>query len=230
MTAPTIDAIRPLLDRLFEAERDDVAIIARIAADRSDVGPGAERASLHDLPAAELSDALSGVLIPVTRETGELLYVLARNRGVRRAVEYGTSHGVSTLYLAAALRDNGGGEVIGTELQAAKVLAARANLAEAGLADLVDIREGDARETLKDLPGPVDLLLIDGFASLYLDVLRLVEPHLSEGALVLADGMPEGPHVIGDYLDHVRDPANGYVSVALPVGDGIELSLRTAAR
>lgn len=226
MSILTTEPVRPVLDRLFAAEKSDYEIIQKIAEKRSNLGSGGTRKTLHDLPPQELSDLLSGVSIPVSRETGELLYILARGRDTRRIVEFGTSHGVSTIYLAAAVRDNGGGQVIGTELQENKVRTASANLAEVGLDDLVEIRHGDARDTLRELPGPVDLLLVDGFASLYLDVLRLVEPYLRPGALVVADGMPEGPDVLGDYLEYVRDPANGYTSINLALGDGIELSLR----
>ena len=91
--------------------------------------------------------------------------------------------GISTIYLAAALRDNGGGHLIGSELEPTKVVRARANLEAAGLADLVDIREGDALETLKDVGGEVDVLLIDGAFSLYLPVLKLIEPRLTPGAV-----------------------------------------------
>ncbi len=93
--------------------------------------------------------------------------------------------GISTIYLAAALRDNGGGHLIGSELEPTKAKRARANLDAAGLADLVDIREGDALETLKDVGGSVDLLLLDGAFALYLPVLKLVEPRLKSGAVVL---------------------------------------------
>ncbi|MGK5627219.1 O-methyltransferase [Streptomyces sp. URMC 123] len=228
MNTLTSASVRPVLDRLFEAERNDVAAIAEIGSRLPNATHGNHLDSLHALPPAELAEALSEVVIPVSRETGELLYLLARNRGARRVVEYGTSHGVSAIYLAAAVRDNGGGQVIGTELQPNKVRAARANIEAAGLAGLVEVREGDARETLRELPGPVDMVLIDGFASLYLDVLRVLEPHLAPGALVVADGMPPGPEAIADYLAYVRDPANGYLSVALPLGDGgVELSLRS---
>src|SRR5690606_29751052 len=92
-------------------------------------------------------------------------------RCARRVVEAGTSFGVSTLYLAAAVRDTvegraGEGIVIGTEHEPAKAAAARAHFAEAGLSEFVDLREGDLRETLRDPGGPVDFLLLDIWAPL----------------------------------------------------------------
>lgn len=146
---------------------------------------------------------------------GRFLYAVARAARATRIVEFGTSMGISTIYLAAALRDNGGGQLIGSELEPAKVARARVHVEAAGLADLVDIREGDALETLRDVGGEVDLALIDGAWSLYLPVLRLIEPRLRPGAVVLAENA-----FAEDYLDYVHDPANGYIAQTLPIDEG----------
>jgi predicted O-methyltransferase YrrM len=106
---------------------------------------------------------LKDLPLAVSRETGVLLYMLARGCGTRMIVEFGTSFGISTLYLAAALRDNGGGHLITTEFEPSKVERARNNLTAGGLVDLVEIRVGDALQTLsRDLPETIDLLLLDG--------------------------------------------------------------------
>jgi predicted O-methyltransferase YrrM len=146
---------------------------------------------------------------------GRFLYAIARACKAKRIVEFGTSMGVSTLYLAAALRDNGGGQLIGSELEPGKVKRARANIEAAGLADLVDIREGDALETLKDVGGTVAMMLVDGAWSLYLPVLKMVEPYLAPGAPVLGENA-----FAADYLAYVRDPAHGYLSYALAIDEG----------
>ncbi len=122
---------------------------------------------------------------------------------------------ISTIYLAAALRDNGGGQLIGSELEPAKVARARAHIDAAGLGDLVEIREGDALETLKDVGGEVDLALIGGAWSLYLPVLKLIEPRLRPGAVILAENA-----FAEDYLGYVRNPANGYIAQTLPIDEG----------
>jgi predicted O-methyltransferase YrrM len=162
--------------------------------------------------------------LAVSPAYGRFLYAIARARRATRIVEFGTSMGVSTIYLAAALRDNGGGQLIGSELEPTKVARARANLEAAGLADLVEIREGDALETLKDVDGEVDVLLIDGAWSLYLPVLKLIEPRLAPGAAILGENA-----FAPDYLDYVRNPANGYLSQPLAVdeGRGNEFTVRT---
>ncbi|MFT4045714.1 MAG: class I SAM-dependent methyltransferase [Solimonas sp.] len=160
--------------------------------------------------------------LAVSPAYGRFLYMTARACKAKRVVEFGTSMGISTLYLAAALRDNGGGRLVTAELQHDKVLRARANLKVAGLDDLVEIREGDALETLAQLDADIDLLLMDGAIPLYLQVLKVVEPHLRSGSVVLAENAFDT-----GYLDHVRDRAGHYLSQPLPDAQrGNEFSLR----
>jgi len=86
----------------------------------------------------------------------------------------------------------------------------------------VTILAGDALQTLGDLPGPVGLVLLDGWKDLCLPVLRLLEPKLVPGALVAADDNSQAG--MADYLRYVREPGNGYVSVSFPIEDGVEIS------
>lgn len=222
-----------LLDRLFRAaEETDPAIFARAQESRLAAGK-----SEREITNSDLDRFLGEAYMPVPREMGDLLYILARAQRSRTIVEFGTSFAISTIHLAAAVRDNGGGRVITTELNAQKVQRARQNLEESGLGDLVEVREGDALVTLRDLDldldldsgGGIDLLLLDGWKDLYLPVLRLLEPRLRPGALVIADDLDIQPELHKPYLDYVRAPESGYVSVELPLGDRIEVSLRTPA-
>ncbi|EJP61173.1 O-methyltransferase, family 3 [Beauveria bassiana ARSEF 2860] len=167
----------------------------------------------------------------VSPKFGRHLYMTARASRARLIVEFGTSMGVSTIYAAAALRDNGSGgaRIISTELEPSKAERARKNVAAAGLQDLVEFRVGDARETLAGGVGggdKIDLVLLDGAWSLYLPVLRLLEPHLRPGAVILADNAAD---TVGGYIEYVRDPSNGYLSLPLDFGEkqGNEYSVRT---
>ena len=169
----------------------------------------------------ELYGRLKNVPLPVSRETGALLYMLARSTKARTIVEFGTSFGISTLHLAAALRDSGGGRLVTSEFEPSKAARARKNLEAGGVLDLVEIREGDALETLSvDLPDTIDLVLLDGAKSLYPEILSLVESRLKVGALIVADNADMSP----DYLARVRSPESGYMSV--PFGEDVELSMR----
>lgn len=159
--------------------------------------------------------------LAVSPETGKLLYMLARANGARALVEFGTSFGISTIHLAAALRDNGGGRLIGSEFEPSKLTHARANLAAAGFADLVEIREGDALETLaRDLPDTIDGVLLDGHKGLYARVFELLAPRLRVGSFIVADNANACP----DYVAQVRAPGSSYLSV--PVADDVELTIK----
>jgi predicted O-methyltransferase YrrM len=210
LTQPTVSTI---IDRLFaeadaaEARRGADFSSARHAADPNDYRQYYAR--LKDQP------------LPVSRATGRLLYMLARSIRARSIVEFGTSFGISTLHLAAALRDNGGGRLIGSEFEPSKISRARENLAAAGLSDLVEIREGDALETLaRDLPDSIDFVLLDGAKTLYPSILSLIEGRLRSGALIVADNADSSP----EYLARVRSATDGYLSV--PFADDVELSIR----
>jgi predicted O-methyltransferase YrrM len=214
----TTPPLAPLLHRLFsEAE-----------APASPQTQAALRAPAERPRAASSPDYLEfyarakDVYLAVSRETARLLYMLVRATGARAIVEFGTSFGISTLHLAAGVRDNGGaGRVITTEFEPSKVARARENFAAGGLDDLIELREGDALQTLAhDLPEPIDLVLLDGAKSLYPTVLALLERRLAPGALIVADNAGSSP----EFLQRVRSPASGYTSV--PFGGDVELSMR----
>jgi predicted O-methyltransferase YrrM len=200
--------LAPLLGRLFAeadaAEPDTDSALADLSND-------AQARLMRSKPDyAELYGRLKNAPLPVSRETGALLYFLARSSKARTIVEFGTSFSISTLHLAAALRDNGGGRPITSEFEPSKAQRAKANLKAGGLLDLVEIREGDALETLaQDLPETIDLVLLDGAKSLYSEILSLLESRLRPGALIVADNADMSP----DCLKRVRAPGSGYMSV-----------------
>jgi len=168
---------------------------------------------------------LKNAYIPVDPDQGKLLYVTARAIEAKTIVEFGTSFAISTIYLAAAARANGG-RVIGTEMEPTKVKAARANVAEAGLAQFVDIREGDAMKTLAALEHQIDFLLLDGWKDIYLPMIKMLSPKMRAGAVVLADNIFTFKKTLRPYVAHMQDRTNGFESVTLPIGHGMEYSVR----
>ena len=222
MTTLTTGVLPELLDRLFaEASASQAELQQRLAAmDRGALG--SQMTSATDYRA--FYEQMKDMPLAVSRDTATLLYMLARSTRARTVVEFGTSFGISTLHLAAALRDNGSGRVITTEFEASKVTRARQHLAAGGLADLVEVRDGDALETLsRDLPESIDLVLLDGAKGLYPAVLGLVEDRLRIGGIVIADNADWAP----DYLSRVRSADNGYLSV--PLSDDIEMSVKVGS-
>lgn len=212
--------LAPLLERLFaEAVAADQPLRRKIAESSAE-----ERSALMQRAQTDYRgfyDMAKDMFLPVSPETGRLLYLLVRATKARHVVEFGTSFGLSTLHLAAALKDNGGGLVIGSEFEANKAARAREHLVAAGLDAFAEIREGDATQSLaQGLPDVVDLLLLDGAKVLYPQILSLVEPQLRSGALVLADNADHNP----EFLARIRNPAHGYLSV--PFADDVELFMK----
>jgi len=170
---------------------------------------------------------LSDKMVALDREKAEFCYLLCRSLGAKRVVEAGTSFGVSTLYLAAAVRDNGveDGVVIGTEYEPRKVEIARANFQEAGLSEFIDLREGDLRQTLRDIGGPVDFLLVDIW-EVALPALVLVAPSLRSGAIVVCDNTAVDIDEYRDYFEFVNNPINRFRTMTVPFRGGFELTVR----
>ncbi|MBW4331756.1 class I SAM-dependent methyltransferase [Stakelama sp. CBK3Z-3] len=219
MTTLSSAPVAPLLTRLFaEADANPPT---RSPVFAGTTGDGHQLMMRSKTEYRDFYAKLKDYALAVSPEVGGLLYMLARATNARAVVEFGTSFGLSTIYLAAALRDNGGGQLITSEFEPAKIARAKANLAEAKLVDLVEFREGDALKTLAvDLPETIDLLLLDGAKALYSDILDRVEDRLRPGAILIADNADYCP----EYLERVGDVANGYMS--MPFTDDVELSIR----
>ena len=213
LAEPRVDAV---LSQLFAQADRDHEVAASLPEDR------ATREARQRLTVRERADALQDIYMPVSPEAGRLLYALVRACRPDTVVEFGTSFGISTIHLAAAVTDNGTGRVVTTELSDRKAVAARENLEQAGLAGVVTILQGDALETLASVTGRVGLVLLDGWKDLYLPVLRLLQPRLTPGAVIVADDTRLD--TAAGYLAYVQDPGNGFVSVDFPVDGGIEIS------
>jgi len=220
LTTPKVQAV---LERLYgHAKAVDQAAL--------DIANPITEAIHNDDKFRVRSELLKEAYLPVPRDVGRLLYMLARTHPCKTIVEFGTSLAISTIHLAAAVHDNGGGKVVTTELNAEKARRAAENLREAGLLELVEIRVGDARETLRELHGFVDFAFIDGWKELYLPVVKIIERHLRHGALVVADNLNLAGSVLKEYVDYVGLEQNGYLSVQLPIGDRLSVSLRLGGR
>jgi predicted O-methyltransferase YrrM len=184
-----------------------------------------EEALWSTLSSEEAARRRDEMLLPVGRATGTLLNLLVKAGEARRILEVGSSYGYSTTWLAEGARAVGG-KVTSLEHKAQKTQYAGAQLARAGLADYVEFRIGDALASIKALPGPFDLVLIDLWKDLYVPVFELLHPKLAQGAMVVADNMlqPESARVHARaYRERVR-AAPEMTSVLLSVGNGIEVS------
>jgi len=170
---------------------------------------------------------LSDKMVALERDKAQFCYQLCRAIQAKRVVEAGTSYGVSTLYLAAAVRDNGAedGVVIGTEYEPQKAEVARANFEEAGLDEYIELRKGDLRETLQNLVGPVDFLLLDIW-EVALPALELVAPHLRRGAIVVCDNTTAFADHYRGYFEFIEERKDEFRTMTVPFEGGFELTIR----
>jgi predicted O-methyltransferase YrrM len=175
----------------------------------------------------DLKRFLSDKMVALDREKALFCYLLCRSLRATRIVEAGTSYGVSTLYLAAAVRDNqvDNGIVIGTEHEPRKAEIARANFKKAGLNDYIDLREGDLRQTLQDVGGPVDFMLVDIW-EVALPALELVAANLRPGAIVACDNTEVDAAEYKDYFSFLNNPINRFQTMTVPFEGGFELSVK----
>jgi predicted O-methyltransferase YrrM len=215
--------LRGVLDRLHAAsDAETAAIDAYYAA-------GAERPTGFEQEGSEGRTFWQDKFVALERDKAQFVYALCRAGNARRIVEAGTSFGVSTLYLAAAIRDNGGGLVTTCDIELSKADVARRNFAEAGLGEFVEIRIGDIRETLRGLDEPIDVLLLDIWAPVAGDVIELVGPHVRTGGVVVADNTAARRDLYGRVLAYLADPANGFTTQTVPFDGGLELAIKTGS-
>jgi predicted O-methyltransferase YrrM len=200
---------------------------AKIEAVLAEYDARAERESvfLQASSMEEIEARKDELLLHIGRDSAELLNILVKAHGAMTIVEVGASYGYSTIWFAEAARATGG-RLISFELQASKVDYIRLRLKQAGLADFVEFRVGDAVNLLRQLETSVDFALIDLWKDLYIPCFDLLLPRLARGAFVVADNilLPPAFRVSGErYRQHVR-ATDRFDSVLLPVGGGLEVS------
>jgi predicted O-methyltransferase YrrM len=175
---------------------------------------------------AETTTFFRDKMVALEKDKAEFCYALCRALGARRVVECGTSFGVSTLYLAAAVRDNGGGTVLATEWEAEKAAVARRNFAAAGLSQFIDLREGDLKDTLKIIDDSVDFVLLDIWSEAVVPAMSNIAPHLRQGAVIIADNTQSARRGYEAYFAFIADPKNRLRTLTLPFSGGLEMTVR----
>jgi predicted O-methyltransferase YrrM len=159
----------------------------------------------------------------VERETGRWLALLVHATKARQLLEIGSSNGVSTIWLAAAARQNGGW-VTGTEILPERAAEANRNLANAELDAVARVVAGDARATVDSLPGPFDLVFIDAEKDDYVDHFETVAGRVRPGGLILADNVIS--HDLSAYQAMLRSRSD-VETVTIPIDRGVEFTLKT---
>lgn len=126
------------------------------------------------------------VYLSISKEQGEDLIQLIKQNNIKNVVEFGTSFGISTLYLAQGVLETGG-HVITTELVEEKAVKAIENFKTAGINDLINVKVGNALDTLQNHSEPIDLLLLDGWKDLYLPLFEMLESNFHSDTFIYVD-------------------------------------------
>ena len=221
--------VEALLDRLYEQHTAQGASMAAYYAERA-----AGRSPNENWFDDRIHAFLREKLVALDRPKAEFCYMVCRALRAYRIVEAGTSYGVSTLFLASAARDNAAlpgansvtPVVIATEYEADKAKIARSHFAEAGLSHIIDLREGDLRQTLIDVAAPIDFALIDIWTPMARPALELVAPRLRTGGVVVCDNTQQFRDAYQDYFAFVHDPRNGLQTMTLPFEGGLEFTMK----
>lgn len=218
--------LNALLDRLYAASTDQETELADYFTQGTTTGTRG-----WGMLNEEHHRFLADKLVALDRDKAFFCQQLCIALRVTRVVEAGTSYGVSTLQLAHAVQlvaesDQKPGVVIGTEYEPQKAAIARQNLEAADLTAFVDLREGDLRETLRVIEGPVDFALIDIWTEMARPALELIAPHLRPGAVIVTDNTGVYADDYADYFEFIHSPANGFVTQTLPFAGGLELTVK----
>jgi predicted O-methyltransferase YrrM len=165
------------------------------------------------------------MMLNLDRTSAELISILVRASGVTRALEFGTSNGYSTIWLAWSLAP-ADGRIVSIDRNPYKHDLARENLRHAGFLDRVELRTGDVVEIVRQLAGPFDLLFLDAERRKFPEVLRILLPKLARKALVIADNVLSHPEEIADYLELISG-LEDFQHTTVPIGKGLSIALRT---
>ncbi len=159
----------------------------------------------------------------VARTTGQFLFGLVAPQWDCEVLEVGASRGYSSLWLGAGVRYFGG-HLTSLESDPAKVAAWRANIAEAGLEESVDLIEGDAAETIPGIGDVFDIVFLDAEKDDYERLFQATRHMLEPGALVIADNVLSHAETLGAYVE-ARQSDRTLESVTVPLDRGLEISV-----
>ncbi|KAH8890322.1 S-adenosyl-L-methionine-dependent methyltransferase [Thozetella sp. PMI_491] len=210
------------------------ALLSRLHAASLDQEKALEGKGPADFPGQTFDQVMADKFIALEEDKCHLIYQICRAINARTAVEVGTSYGVSTIYLALAVLANanksgGNGRVIGTEHEEKKAQQAKSHWAECGeaVADVIELREGDLRETLKNLDdtSEIDFVLLDIWTPMALPALQLVLPKLRPGAVVIADNTAAAAKGYAEFLGYIRGLDSPFIASTLPFKGGLELCI-----
>ena len=156
----------------------------------------------------------------IPRKTGVLINTMIKLMGAKSVLELGTSNGYSGIWMAKALKETGG-KLTTIEFYEKRQSIAIENFKKCGVFDIIRPIEGSACEILKWL-GPdekFDFVFIDANKREYLEYFKLVKPHLTDRAVILADNIISHAEKVQPFIDAIdADNQFQYMIAELPCG------------
>jgi predicted O-methyltransferase YrrM len=176
---------------------------------------------------AEIRQADKGQLA-VSEEDGRFLRLLVASSGTRQALEIGAASGYSAIWIGLGLRETGG-RLTTIEYDARRAGEARANIARAGLSDIVQVVSGDAFKAIPGIPGEFDFVFLDAWKRDYQKFFDLVFPRMPDNALFVAHNVLNKREEMGDFLRTIGAHPRLLTTIVAPSGEGVSVSLKRKA-
>lgn len=157
-----------------------------------------------------------------------MLRILVEASGAKRGVEVGAASGYGAINMGIAF-ERTGGHLYTLEIDPRMVRQTRENITKMGLQETVTCIEGDALKTLHEIEGPIDFVFIDAVKSDYLKYLKILEPKLAKGAVVVGDNVIASARAMKDFLDHTQtspDYDTTIIRASMEKSDGMSISYK----
>ena len=157
-----------------------------------------------------------------------MLRILVQSTGAKRGVEVGSATGFGAVNMGIGF-ERTGGHLYTLEIDPRMAKACRENLQKVGLEDTVSVIEGDALKTLPTLEGEFDFVFIDARKQDYLRYLKLLEPKLKPGAVIVGDNVIRSARAMQDFLDYIQESPDYdtvIIRASMEKNDGMSVSYK----
>lgn len=173
---------------------------------------------------AEIRQADRGQLA-VSEEDGRFLRLLVTTSGTKRALEIGAASGYSAIWIGLGLRETGG-RLVTIEYDPQRAKEAQANIAKAGLGDIVSVVAGDAFKAIPGIQGSFDFVFLDAWKRDYQRFFDLVYPRMPGRGLFVAHNVLNKKSEMGDFLTTIESHPNLFTTIVAPSGEGVSVSVK----
>ena len=163
--------------------------------------------------------------LAVSEEDGRFLRLMVASSGAKRALEIGGASGYSAIWIGMGLRDTGG-KLVTIEYDPVRAKELAENVRRAGLADIVQVLEGDAFAQIPKVQGNFDFVFLDAWKKDYKRFFDVVYPRLDKGGLFIAHNVVNKKSEMGDFLDAVQKHPTLWTTIVAPSGEGMSVSLK----